>query len=97
MNMQAMMQQAQKLQKEISKIKEEINEKTFENTKSFVKVVVNGKKEVLKIDINKESFDKDDIEAIEDLITLSLNEAFKEVDKESETKLSKYGMGSLGF
>lgn len=97
MNMQAMMQQAQKLQKEISKIKEEINEKTFENTKSFVKVVVNGKKEVLKIEINKESFDKDDIEAIEDLITLSLNEAFKEVDKESETKLSKYGMGSLGF
>lgn len=97
MNMQAMMQQAQKIQKEISKIKEEINEKTFESSKSFVSVQVNGKKEITKIKIDKEELDKEDIEMLEDLVTVVINQAFKEVDKESETKLGKYGIGSLGL
>jgi len=97
MNMQNMMQQAQKMQKEITKVKGEIDEKKFSNTKSFVEVDVNGKKEIMKIKINKESLDKDDIEALEDLIILSINEAFKEIDKELDSKLGKFGMGSLGF
>lgn len=97
MNMQAMMQQAQKIQKEISKIKEELNEKTFEASKSFVTVTINGKKEILKIKINKDSFDKEDVEMLEDLVMVAANDAFKEVDKETESKLGKYGMGSLGF
>ena len=97
MNMQAMMQQAQKLQKEIAKAKEEIEEKTFTSSKSFVEVTVSGKKEVLKININNESLDKDDIEMLEDLILVSLNDAFNQVDKELDSKLGKYNLGSFGF
>jgi hypothetical protein len=97
MNMQSMMQQAQKMQKEIARVKDEVDEKIFVNSKSFVEVKVNGKKELLDIKINKNTLDKDDIEALEDLVKLSVNETFKEIDKELDSKLGKFGMGSLGF
>jgi len=97
MNMQAMMQQAQKIQKEITKAKTEVEEKTFTTMKSFVEVSVNGKKEVLKVKINSENLDKEDIEVLEDLILVCLNDAFSQVDKELESKLGKYNLGSLGF
>ncbi len=97
MNMQAMMQQAQKIQKEIAKAKSEIDEKEFELTKSFVTVKVNGKKEILKIEISDTDLKADDIEVLGDIIMLALNELYKNIDKEIESKLGKYGIGSLGF
>lgn len=97
MNMQAMMQQAQKMQREISKAKEEVESKVFTSTKSFVEVSINGKKEVQTIKINRESLEKEDIEMLEDLILVSLNDALKQVDKELESKLGKYNLGSIGF
>ncbi len=97
MNMQAMMQQAQKMQREISKAKEEVEAKVFTSTKSFVEVSVNGKKEVQTIKINSETLEKEDIEMLEDLILVSLNDALKQVDKELESKLGKYNLGSIGF
>ena len=97
MNMQAMMQQAQKMQREISKAKEEVESKVFTSTKSFVEVSINGKKEVQTIKINSESLEKEDIEMLEDLILVSLNDALKQVDKELESKLGKYNLGSIGF
>ncbi len=97
MNMQAMMQQAQKMQREITKAKEEVESKTFVVSKSLVEVSVNGKKEVLRIKISNDNITKEDIEVLEDLILVSLNEAFGQVDKELESKLGKYNLGSLGF
>lgn len=97
MNMQAMMQQAQKMQREITKAKNEVETKTFVSSKSFIEVSVNGKKEVLKIKINNESLEKEDIEVLEDLILVCLNDAFAQVDKELESKLGKYNLGSIGF
>lgn len=97
MNMQAMMQQAQKLQKEITKVKEEIENKEYSVSKSFVEIIINGKKELKKIKIEKDSLDKEDIEILEDLIMVSINEATAKVDEEMNQKLGKYGMGSLGF
>ena len=97
MNMQAMMQQAQKMQREITKAKEEIESKKFNNSRNFVEVEINGKKEILNIKINKSSLDEEDIEILQDLILISLNETFKQVDKELESKLGKYNLGSLGF
>lgn len=97
MNMQAMMQQAQKMQREITKAKEEVESKTFVVSKSLVEVSVNGKKQVLRIKISNDNITKEDIEMLEDLILVSLNEAFEQVDKELESKLGKYNLGSLGF
>ena len=82
MNMQAIMKQAQNLQKEMLKTKEEIDNKEFQYKNSLV--------EILGIKIFTEEIDKDDIETIEDMILVAINSAFKEVDKYTEEKMSKY-------
>ena len=61
MNMQAMLQQAQKLQKEVMNSKKEIDNKVFTSKQSLVEVEMKGTKEITKIKINAESLDKEDI------------------------------------
>ena len=90
MNMQALMRQAQNLQKDMMRTKGEIDNKTFEYKNSIVEVKVNGKKEILNIKINVEELDKDDIETIEDMVLVALNSVFKEIDKYTEEKMSKF-------
>lgn len=90
MNIQALMKQAQSLQKDMMKAKEEIDNTLFTGSNSFVTVKVNGKKKVLDIKIDTDSVDKDDIEMIQDILMVALNNAFSEVDKVTEQKMSKY-------
>ena len=86
MNIQAMLKQAQNLQKDMQKQEEEIENTTFDGESSLVKVKVNGKKEILSITIqNNDSLEKDDLEILEDM-----NNAFKKVDELREQKMSKY-------
>ena len=89
MNMQAMMQQAQKLQRDMLKAKDEV--KTFTSKQSLVEVVMKGNKEVLSVKIEAENLDKEDIEMLEDMIVLAVNENIKQIDKEMENKLGKFG------
>ena len=97
MNIQAMMKQAQKLQKDMMKEKNEIDQTVFEGKSSFVTVEVNGKKEILKFKIDCDSLDKDDIEALEDMAVVALNEAMVKVDRLTEQKLGKYTQGMPGL
>ena len=91
MNMQALMRQAQNLQKDMLKTKEEIDKMEFTSTSSFVTVKVNGKKEVLSVKITPDDdFDVSDIEMLEEMVQIALNDAFKQVDKETEKKMGKY-------
>ena len=89
MNIQALMKQAQTLQKDMMKAKEEIDNMTFIGESSFVKVEVKGTKEVVKVTIN-EDISNDDKEMIEDMIVVALNQAFSEVDKTTEQKMGKF-------
>jgi hypothetical protein len=92
MNMQNLMAQAQKMQRDITKKKEEIDNSTFEGDSEWVKVEINGKKELQKIKITFEGpIEDDDKEALEDMIKIAVNKAIAAVDKETEEK-----MGSLG-
>ena len=91
MNMQAMMQQAQKLQRDMLKAKDEVEGKTFTSKQSLVEVVMKGNKEVLSVKIEAENLDKEDIEMLEDTIVLAVNENIKQIDKEMENKLGKFG------
>ena len=92
MNMQALMRQAQNLQKDMLKVQEEVEKKEFEGESSLVKVKVNGKKEILSVEIDKSvTLEKDDIEMLEDMITVALNNTFKKVDDYREQKMSKFG------
>lgn len=91
MNMQAMMQQAQKLQRDMLKAKDEVESKTFTSKQSLVEVVMKGNKEVLSVKIEAENLDKEDIEMLEDMIVLAVNENIKQIDKEMENKIGKFG------
>ena len=97
MNMQAIMQKAQKMQKEMMKAQEEINNTTYEGKSSFVSVKVKGTKEVIEVNIDSENLDKDDIEMLQDMIVVALNEAFAKVDKDTESKMGKYTQGMPGL
>ena len=98
MNIQALMKQAQSLQKDMLKSKEEIDKMEFTSTKDLVTVKVNGKKEVLKVDIQKDDdFSVDDLEILEDMIMVALNDAFNQVDKETEKKMGKYANAMPGL
>ena len=90
MNMQAMMQQAQKLQRDMLKAKDEVEGKTFTSKQSLVEVVMKGNKEVLSVKIEAENLDKEEIEMLEDMIVLAVNENIKQIDKEMENKLKSF-------
>ena len=97
MNIQAMMKQAQKLQKDMMKSKGEIDEMQFEGKSSFVTVTVKGTKEVVSVKIDKEEIEKDEIEMLEDMILVAINEANKKVDEITEQKMGKYTQGMPGL
>ncbi|MBR3362944.1 MAG: YbaB/EbfC family nucleoid-associated protein [Bacilli bacterium] len=97
MNIQAMMKQAQKMQKDMLKSKEEIDNTIFEGKSSFVSVEMKGTKELTKVKIDQESLDKDEIEMLEDMILVAVNEANKKVDQVTEEKMGKYTSGMPGL
>ena len=85
MNMQQMMAQAQKMQRELKKAQAELAQKEFVVTKGgAVTVTVLGNKEIKAVDIDKDAFEPDNKEMIEEMIALAINEAFEKIDEESE-------------
>ena len=98
MNMQQLMQQAKKMQADIEKKQKELEGSTYEGKSSFVDVVINGKKEIIKININiEEDITADDKEMLEDMIMVAINDAIKKVDKDIEDKFGAYGKGMPGL
>lgn len=97
MNIQAMMKQAQKLQKEMLNTKDEIDRTTYEGKSSFVTVKMNGAKKLLDIKIEKEMIEEDEIEILQDMIIVAINDVMKKIDKEIEEKLGKYTQGMPGL
>ncbi len=97
MNIQAMMKQAQKLQKDMMNAKAEIDKTEFEATSSFVKVRANGKREILEVKITNESLEKEDLEMLEDMILIAVNDVMKQIEKETENKLGRYTQGMPGL
>ena len=91
MNIQAMAKQVQSLQKEMLKIKDEIDNKNFTGENSFVKVTMKGSKDLVSVKIDAESLDSDDIEALQDMIVVAVNQANKKIDAEMEEKMGKFG------
>ena len=90
MNMQNLMAQAQRMQKEITKKQEEIYSTTFTGSSEWIDVTVNGKKEIIKMNIKYAGDINEDRELLEDMITIAINDAFKKVEKEIDNKLGMY-------
>lgn len=85
MNMQQMIAQAQKMQRELNKAMAELAKKEFKVSKGgAVTVVVLGSKEIKSIDIDKDAFDPENKEMVEEMIALAVNEAIAQIEKEAE-------------
>ena len=96
-NMNQLMKQAQKMQKQMEETTKALEESTYEATAGggVVKVVVSGKKEVVSVHLEEEVVDPDDVEMLEDLIVAATNEALTQVDQAAAGSMSKLtgGMG----
>ncbi|MBR5997055.1 MAG: YbaB/EbfC family nucleoid-associated protein [Bacilli bacterium] len=85
MNMQQMMAQAQRMQRELRKAQAELAQKEFKVAKGgAVTVIVLGNKEIKSIEIDNDAFDPENKEMIQDMIALAINEAMAQIDEESE-------------
>lgn len=97
MNMQNLMAQAQRMQRDIMKKKEEVGKQLFTGKSELVEVTMNGNKEVTKVVIKNEDLTKDDIEVLQDMIMIATNDAIKNVDQAMEKAMGQYGSALNGL
>ena len=90
MNMQKLMQQAQKMQKDLQTKKDEISKMNFIGKYEWVEVTLNGNKEMINCKIDQENLAKEDIELLQDFIVLAVKDAIKKINEEYENKLGSY-------
>ena len=90
-NMQAMLRQAQKMQEDMAIKQEELDAREYEIKAGggVVTVKINGKKEILSIDIAPELVDPDDIETLSDILVAGVNEAIKRVEDTNSREMEK--------
>lgn len=93
-----LMKTAQKMQAELSKLQEELAGRTVEATVGggMVKVVANGRREILSVDVDTQVVDSADVEMLQDLICAAVNEALRKAQA-LETEEMKRLTGSLGL
>jgi len=86
-----LMKQAQKLQTKMLKLQEELADKTVETTSGggMVKVVANGKQQIVSIEIEKEVIDPDDVDMLQDLILAAVNDALTKSQDMVSSEMSK--------
>ena len=91
MNQMAMMKQAQKMQQELLKMQEEQENKTYSATSGggMVTAAVNGKHEVVDLQINPEAVDPDDVEMLQDMVIAAVNEAMRAADADAAQNMSR--------
>jgi hypothetical protein len=99
-NMNNLMKQAQKMQRQMEEGQKELETKEF-SAKSgggAVEVTVSGKKEVLSVKLSEEAVDPDDIETLQDMIVAATNEALRQAQDANDSLMSKMtgGMGLGG-
>ena len=97
-SMNEMLRQAQKMQEDMQNKQAELEAKEYEVSAGggVVKVKINGKREVLSIDIAPEIVDPDDIETLSDILVAAVNEAIKRVEDTNSTEMSKI-TGNMGM
>ena len=100
MNQAAMMKQAQKMQQDLLKMQQELEEQTYTATSGggVVSATVTGKRELAGIVIDPEAVDPDDVEMLQDMIVAAVNEALRKAEDASAQSMSKLtgGLGGLG-
>jgi DNA-binding YbaB/EbfC family protein len=91
MNMNNLMKQAQQMQSKLAMLQNELSEREVEASAGggMVKVIVNGKQQLLSISINKECVDPNDVSTLEDLVFTAVNQAMKQSQEMVQQAMSK--------
>ena len=94
-NMNAMIRQAQKMQEDMAAKQEELDSREYDISAGggVVSVKINGKREILAIDIQPEIVDPDDIETLSDILVAAVNEAIKRVETVNSNEMGKITQG----
>lgn len=90
-NMTKMMKQVQKMQAEMVKMQEQLGERTVESTAGggVVRVVANGRQELVSIEIKPEAVDPEDVEMLQDLVLTAVNDALKKAQEMVSSEMGK--------
>ena len=98
-NMQGMLRQAQKMQEDMARVQEELEAKEYDIKAGggVVSVKINGKKQIVSMDIAPEIVDPDDIETLSDVIIAAVNEAIKTVEDDAAAEMGKVTGGMSGM
>ncbi|MBE6161064.1 MAG: YbaB/EbfC family nucleoid-associated protein [Firmicutes bacterium] len=97
MNMQKLMAEAQKMQRDITKKQSELESTIFEGKSEWIELSMNGKYEMKSFKITYNGpIEEDDKEMLEDMINIALTDAIKKINNQKEKMMSSYGsMGGL--
>jgi DNA-binding YbaB/EbfC family protein len=96
MDMRRLMEQAQQMQRKLKKVEEELNETIYEGVSggsAGVMVKINGRNEVVEVNINEELLDRENREELQDMILLAVNSAVDQAKSEREEKLGAITQG----
>ena len=91
MNQAAMLKQAQKMQQDMLRMQEEMQNKTYTEAAGggMVRATVNGSHEIVALEIKPEAVDPDDVEMLQDMVMAAVNEAMRTADNEASANMSK--------
>ena len=98
-SMNAMLKQAQKMQEDMATLQAELEEREYEISAGggMAKIKINGKKEIVSLEIAPEIVDPDDVETLCDILTAGINEAIKRVEDTSQREMAKITAGMPGM
>ena len=92
MNMNNLMAQAQRMQKDIERKQQEIYGTEYTGSSELVDVILTGDKKLKSVKFKKmENFDADDLDILEDMVKIAFNDAVKKIERDIESKLGMYG------
>jgi len=96
-NMSGMMKQMQKMQEAMARVQDQLEARTItaEAGGGMVKVTANGKQRILKIQIEREVVNPDDVEMLEDLVTAASNKALEDAGKMAQEEMAKATSGLI--
>ncbi|MBQ9747708.1 MAG: YbaB/EbfC family nucleoid-associated protein [Clostridia bacterium] len=98
-SMNAMIKQAQKMQEDMAAKQAELEEREYDISAGggAVRIKINGKKEIVNLEIEPEIVDPDDVETLADILTAGINEAIKRVEETTQREMEKITAGMPGM
>ena len=100
MNQAAMIKQAQKMQRDLLQMQEDLQQQTYTASAGggVVTATVSGKRELTELIIDPEAVDPDDVEMLQDMVVAAVNEALRKAEEDSAQSMSRLtgGLGGLG-